>query len=179
VINLYNDHPRFIFTGSGPGTFSSRAWQTFARVNSASQSNVQGRYVSALTGGGAYHTDVSDKYVVPLETAPVVGGSRAVTSPFSSYLSLLGEVGVIGFAAMVGIYLAASGGAVRMTFRRIRTAEPGDPLPALLIACSAGFLVLLQMGFLDNWLEVTRITFPVWMLFGATSKELLKAEVVR
>jgi hypothetical protein len=170
VINLYGDNPRFIFTGSGPGTFSSRAWQTFAKANSTSQSNVQGRYVAAL-GGSGYHTDVSEKYVVPLERAPVIGGSHALTSPFSSYVSLLAEVGVFGFIVIVGIYLVATSRAIGMTVRSIKTAPPGDPLPALLTACAAGFVVLLQMGFLENWLEVTRLTFIVWMLFGATSKE--------
>jgi transcriptional regulator with XRE-family HTH domain len=172
VVNLYDDNPRFIFTGTGPGTFSSRAWQTFANVNSTSRSNVQGRYITAISGGGAYHTDVSDKYVVPLERAPAISGTRALTSPFSSYVSLLAEVGVVGFAAMVGIYLAATGYAIRMAVRRVKTAKPGDPLPALMIAAAAGFFILLQMGFLDNWLEVTRVTFVVWMLLGVASKEL-------
>jgi transcriptional regulator with XRE-family HTH domain len=170
VINLYSDNPRFIFTGSGPGTFSSRAWQTFAKASSTSRSNVQGRYVG-LIGGSGYQTDVSEKYVVPLERGPVVGGSHAVTSPFSSYVSLLAEVGVIGFVVIVSIYLVAAGRAIGMTVRAMSSAPSGDPRPALLIACATGFVVLLQMGFLENWLEVTRVTFIVWMLFGVTSKE--------
>ena len=30
VERLYNDEPQYIVTGTGPGTFSSRGWQTFA-----------------------------------------------------------------------------------------------------------------------------------------------------
>ena len=172
VVHLFNDHPRFLFTGTGPGTFSSRAWQTFANANSKSRSNVQGGYVRAITGGRAYSTDVSEKYVAPLEAGPVIGGSRAVTAPFSSYTSLVAEVGLIGFFLMAGVYIAATGRSIRLAQRSIRGARPGDPVPALLVACAAGFVVLLQMGFLDNWLEVTRVTFLVWMLFGAMSKEL-------
>jgi hypothetical protein len=172
VLSLYSDHPAFILTGSGPGTFSSRAWQTFASANSKSGSNVQGRYVKALTGGRVYHTDVSDKYVAPLQSGPAIGGSKAVTSPFSSYTSLLAEVGVGGFLLIVGIYLAATGRAIRMALRTLGSAVPGDPLPALLLSCAVAFLVLLQMGLLENWLEVTRVTFPTWMLLGVTSKEL-------
>jgi hypothetical protein len=178
VINLYDDHPRFILTGTGPGTFSSRAWQTFANASSRSQSNVQGAYVNVVGGGGTYHTDVSDKYVAPLETGPVVGGSRAVTSPFFSYVSLLGEVGVVGFLLLTGIYVVAAGQTIKMTRRAINSRKPADPLPALLLACSAGFVVLLQMGFLENWLEVTRVTFLVWMLLGVTSKELRQRDAV-
>ena len=172
IINLYNDRPSFILTGTGPGTFSSRAWQTFSGATSKSKSNVQGAYVNTLTGGRVYHTDVSDKYVAPLAERPAIGGSRALTSPFSSYVSLLAEVGVAGFLLLVGVYVAATGRVIKMAFRTVQRAGPGDSLPGLVLACAVGFFVLLQMGFLENWLEVTRITFPVWMLLGVTSKEL-------
>jgi hypothetical protein len=171
VLSLYSDKPLAILTGSGPGTFSSRAWQTFAVANSKSASNVQGTYVKAITGGRTYHTDVSDKYVAPLQHRAVIGGSGAVTSPFSSYVSLLAEVGLPGFLLLIGIYVAATGRAIKMTFRRLGRAAAGVPLPALALSCAIGFLVLLQMAFLENWLEVTRITFPVWTLFGVTMKE--------
>jgi hypothetical protein len=170
VVHLYNDHPRFMLTGTGPGTFSSRAWQTFAKAESKSKSNVQGRYVRALTGGAVYHTDVADKYVVPLE-AGTVEGSAALTSPFSSYVSLLAEVGIAGFVLVVGVYLVATACAVRLTSQILGSSAAGGPLPALCMACAIGFFVLLQMGFLENWLEVTRVTFVVWMLFAVITKE--------
>ena len=172
VLRLYSDEPRFMLTGTGPGTFSSRAWQTFARADSDSRSNVQGRYVLALTGGESYHTDVADKYVVPeLTSGRVIGGSRAVTSPISSYSSLLAEVGVFGFVVIVAVYLTATARSIRMTLLAIRRGRPGDSLPSLLLACSVAFVVLLQMGLLQNWLEVARVTFVAWALLGVTSKE--------
>ena len=172
VLRLYSDEPRFMLTGTGPGTFSSRAWQTFARADSDSRSNVQGRYVSAVTGGEGYHTDVADKYVVPeLSSGRVIGGSRAVTSPISSYSSLLAEVGVFGFLLIVAVYLTATARSIRMTLVAIRRRRPGDSLPSLLLACSVAFVVLLQMGLLQNWLEVARVTFIAWALLGVTSKE--------
>jgi transcriptional regulator with XRE-family HTH domain len=177
VMRLYTDHPAFALTGTGPGTFSSRAWQTFARANSKSRSNVQGRYVRVLTGASAYHTDVSDKYVAPVaRAAPVIGGSRAVTSPFSSYISLLAEVGTIGFLLIVGVYVAATARSTKEAVRTSSRADPEDPLTALVLASATGFFVLLQMGLLENWLEVTRVTFIVWMLFGVVTKELKARE---
>jgi transcriptional regulator with XRE-family HTH domain len=173
VLHLYTDHPSFVLTGSGPGTFSSRGWETFANVKSRSASNVQGRYVSALTGGSVYHTDVSDKYVLTeyRKQAPIQG-SRQLNSPFFEYLSLLAEVGVPGFLAIVLIYVGATAKALRQAARQIRRARPNDPLPALLVACAVAFTALLQMGFLANWLEVTRVTFICWALFAITQKEL-------
>lgn len=172
VERLYSDHPEYVVTGSGPGTFSSRAWQTFANAGSTSQSNVQGAYVQTLTGG-IYQTDVSQKYVTSqAQSRPVIQGSYALSSPFSSYFSLAAEVGMLGLALMAGLYVAA----FLRTFHRARSevanARRDDPLPALALATTIAFLTLLQMGVLDNWFEVTRVTFIAWTMFAVVSKEL-------
>jgi transcriptional regulator with XRE-family HTH domain len=173
VLRLYSDHPTYVLTGSGPGTYSSRAWETFANIKSSSRSNVQGTYVSALTGGKAYRSDVADKYVLPaFRGAAVIQGSHQLSSPFFDYVSLLAEVGMVGFFAIVALYVAVAVRVVRQTARVIRRAAPGDPLPALFVACSVAFTVLLQMGFLENWLEVTRLTFVSWALLAVAQKEL-------
>jgi hypothetical protein len=173
VINLYSDDPTAIITGTGPGTFSSRAWQTFASIGSTSRSNVQGPYVSKLTGGVAYHTDVSDRYVLPqLQTGAVIQGSHALTSPFSSYLSLMAEVGLFGFFLITSLYVGAAAHAVRMTRKIVRDPGAAGPLPGILLGCTVAFTVLLQMGFLENWLEVARVTFLAWMILAVASKEV-------
>jgi hypothetical protein len=173
VLKLYADKPLSIAIGTGPGTFSSRAWQTFAQAGSTSESNVQGKYVLALTGGKIYHTDVSDKYVLPeYQHGAVVEGSRQLSSPFATYFSLPAEVGVPGLILILMIYLRALGRAGRMARSSLQIARPGDPLPALLIACTTAFVVLLQMGLLSgNWLEVTRITFFSWALLAVCTRE--------
>jgi len=172
VAGLYRDYPLAIAVGSGPGTFSSRAWQTFANADSTSTSNVQGAYAQRLTGG-AYETDVSKKYVAPQrQEGAVIEGSRALSSPHSSYLGLAAEVGLLGLALVVGVYLAALLRSFRIARREIADAIFGDPVPALALATTIGFLTLLQMGFLENWLEVTRITFIVWAIFAVVTKEI-------
>lgn len=177
VVSLFTDDPRFIVTGTGPGTFSSRAWQTFASSQSTSSSNVQGAYATALTGGAAYHTDVSDKYVLPqLQGASAVQGSDALSSPYSSYLSVMAELGLFGFIVITGVYLGAIARALRASSESLRQRETGDPLPALAVAASVAFAVLVQMGLLGNWLEVTRLTFLSWMLLAVVEKELYGRE---
>jgi transcriptional regulator with XRE-family HTH domain len=172
VVDLYGDKPLSIAIGTGPGTFSSRAWQTFALAGSR-KANVQAGYVKLLNGGGTYSTDVSEKYVTPrLTKAHVVLGSHALTSPFSSYLSLAAEVGLLGLFLIAGVYLAATGRAIRNTQTALTESVPGDPLPALAVASVVAFTVLLQMGLLANWFEVTRVTFIAWILLAVTSKEL-------
>jgi DNA-binding XRE family transcriptional regulator len=173
VFRLYGDIPLTIAAGSGPGTYSSRAWQTFAKAGSESQSNVAGSYATRLVQGETYTTDVSEKYVIrQIRRGRVVEGSHAITSPYSSYAALLAEVGVVGFALIVAIYVAALGRAWRMA--RVTLASPvqGDPLPALALATVVAFVTLLQMGLLESWLEVTRITFVVWALLAVVTKEI-------
>jgi hypothetical protein len=173
VGTLFSDNPRFIVTGSGPGTFSSRGWQTFANAGSESRSNVQGRYVRLLGTNEPYSTDVSERYIQSRQqTRLVIEGSGAVTSPFSSYTSLMAEVGVLGFLCILGLYIAATLRALSMARDGIRRAQTNDPLPAILVATSVAFVLLLQMAVLENWLEVTRVTFIAWALLAIGSKEL-------
>jgi transcriptional regulator with XRE-family HTH domain len=169
---LFSDTPRFMLTGTGPGTYSSRAWGTFENANSTSHSNAVGSYVLALTGGQIYDTDVSRKYLPnPHLTQDTVSGSYAVTSPFSSYVSIPAEVGIFGllsYLAIYGVALVSGAGRVMRLGKRV---VPGDPLPALMLAPVVGLFVLLQLGVLQNWLEVTRITFLAWGLLAIANKE--------
>jgi len=173
LVSLYSDKPEAIVFGTGPGTFSSRAWATFAFAQSTSSSNVQGSYVKFLGGGKKYSTDVSDKYVLKqYHGAAVVQGSKALSSPFSSYLSLMAEVGMLGFFLLAGLYVAATARAIQLARWALRAPARGDPLPALLIAAAVAFTVLVQMALLDNWLEVTRVTFVAWILLAVGAKEV-------
>ena len=173
VFDMYSDLPATIAIGSGPGTYSSRAWQTFAQADSVSRANVVGGYATSLTGGRVYTTDVSEKYVNPqMKSGRIEQGSRAISSPFSSYASLMAEVGLIGAALIVMMYLKALPRAFRMARLSIRTRGTGDPLPALLIATFVALLTIVQMALLENWFEVTRITFIVWIMFAVCCREL-------
>jgi DNA-binding XRE family transcriptional regulator len=174
LLQLYSDRPEFIPIGTGPGTYSSRAWRTFADVGDpASAEGAEQPYASALMGGRAYHTDVSDKYVLPrIRNTQALLGSKVATAPFSSYTSLLAEVGLLGFTSMLIIYVLGFAHATRLALSTMRRARPGDSLPALALAGAISFLVLLQMGFLDNWLEVARVTVPTWILLGVVTKEV-------
>ena len=173
VWRLYGDLPATIVIGAGPGTYSSRAWQTFANAGSTSRSNVAGSYVGGFTGGRSYATDVSTTYVLPqIKQGRIVEGSHAVSNPYSSYTSLLAEVGILGFALMTAAYFRAFGRAWRLARRAIAAAHRDDPLPAVALATVVAFLTLLQMAVLENWLEVSRLTFIAWALLAISAKEL-------
>lgn len=171
IETMFAEHPSYTVTGTGPGTFSSRAWRTFAVVVD-SETDVASGYAQKLTGGRPYQTDVSDRYLVPaLRDADLISGSHAVTSPYSEYSALLAEVGVPGFLLITGLYVWAFLASLRITRRSLKTAKQGDPLPGLACASLVAFFALLQMGILGNWLEVTRITFITWIIFAVVMKE--------
>lgn len=172
VLEVYQRDPRHVLVGTGPGTYSSRAWYTFAFFNSSSESNVAGEYVSSLTGGVVYRTDVSDEFVLPQARGQLtVLGSHALTHPFSSYLALAAEVGVLGLVVVIGMYLVAMKRSFRIARGAIQNFVSGDSLPALSIAAVIAPLTLLQMAVLDNWLEVTRVAVPTWMLIAIVQSE--------
>jgi transcriptional regulator with XRE-family HTH domain len=177
VGRLYGDNPRYIVTGTGPGTYSSRAWQTFGLLDSSSQASVAGSYAGRLVHGGEYHTDVSDKYIYPrAQHGEIVQGSRALTTPYSDYSSLMAEVGVLGLVTMLFLYGRALAHAGRMTLTFRRTSLPADPVPAIALAAMVALFVLLQMGILQSWLEVSRIAFPTWIMLAVASKEFRARE---
>jgi hypothetical protein len=173
AMELASDEPRSLVVGTGPGTFSSRAWQTFANTYTPrTLVDPVARAVTSLSGAQNYGTDVSDRYTLPkLLYADSVLGSKSINFPFSSYSSLMAEVGVVGLLAMLWIYFGALARSTRMTLSSIRHARRNDPLPPLLLAAAIGLLVLLQMALFGNWLEVLRLTAPTWMLLAVGTKE--------
>jgi DNA-binding XRE family transcriptional regulator len=171
VATLFGEKPGYIVLGTGPGTFSSRAWRTFARPDTRDVDPAS-RVASALSGGRRYETDVSRRYTLAsYRSNRAILGSSALTSPFSSYTSLLAEVGFLGFILMIGCYVFALVQAGRMALISMRASTRGDPLPAILLATTVAFFVLLQMAALDNWLEVARVTIPAWILLAVGTRE--------
>jgi transcriptional regulator with XRE-family HTH domain len=173
VFRLYADIPTAVVVGTGPGTYSSRAWHTFARSSSTSRSNVAGFYARTLRGETPYRTDVAEKYILPqIDYGRIVEGSRAISQPYSSYTAVLAELGVGGLVLLAAVYLGALRRSWRLARRALARPRAGDPLPALLVATVVAFLTIVQMALLDNWLEVARVTFFAWPLLAVCAKEM-------
>jgi hypothetical protein len=169
IWRLYGDNPRYVLTGSGPGTYSSRAWEVFAS-DSQLQTSSAGVLASKLLGGRPYSTDVSEKYVVP-RLSKVVSGSHAITNPRATWPSLFAEVGVPGAMMIMVLYALLLVAVLRRVLVCLRTRRSGDPVPALLLAGGTAIFVLLQMGSLQNWLEVARVTFLAAAIVAVAIKE--------
>jgi transcriptional regulator with XRE-family HTH domain len=172
VANLYGDNARFVLTGSGPGTFSSRAFRTFSVLDNPKHTTA-GSLAYDFVGGEPYRTDVSERYTVPrVREEKVIGGSLQLTQPYASYTAVAAETGMPGLLLIVALYLLGFSWAFRMVQRAIGEQRVSDPVVPVALAAAVVFFVLLQLGALENWLEATRITFFGWALLAITAKEL-------
>jgi hypothetical protein len=160
VGRLYRDSPIAAFVGVGPGSFSSRAFQTFTRVvlDPDSPTHVVYGYISP-TPPGAF----AEKYVVPqVFKSEVLFGSGTIDGPFNSYVALLAEVGIVGFALYAVIYCRIFRKVIAATREAWR--KRNHELYAISLAAICGLLILFEMAFLDNWLETSRVTIPLWLV---------------
>lgn len=142
--------------GLGPGTMTSRAFRTFADLpNRGTGSDVTFSLIPPT-----YRNRYSDQYVVPLVSMSNWQlSSGTVEWPFTSYVSLFLESGLIGFAGIIGVY--------GVTWLRLlqlgRTAHRKETRAAA-IGGAVGLATLLAAAVLDNWLEQTRVATLAWAL---------------
>jgi DNA-binding XRE family transcriptional regulator len=167
IPKIYTDQPSAVVLGAGPGTVSSRAWSTYYK---ASNRDSLGVSLPFLLSG--HQTDYAQKYTIPhQDDTGAIEGSFIIANPFASYYALLEEVGILGFLLMVFIYGRALLDCARISLTSLRHASDGDALPGLALAATIGFFVIIQMAILENWWEVTRLTFLLWMIFAIVTKE--------
>jgi hypothetical protein len=161
VVTMYGDLPQAVLVGSGPATFSSRAYQTFSNKPRPEKEAIGA--LAVRLGGGQYTTDVSRRYIASIPFKPIQGGTTA-SSPWSSFTTLAAEVGPIGLVVYLWAYLMA----LVFSYRRLRAGpREGDYLgPRLAFVCFGGLLLLLVQALFDNWLETTRVAIPLWLLVG-------------
>jgi hypothetical protein len=160
IPRLYWDSPVATLIGVGPGSFSSRAFLTFteASPDPDAPTNVTHGYIAPVKPGV-----FAEKYVMPLVfKSQVLFGSWTIDGPFNSYVSLLAEVGLIGFGSYFVVYYKVFKKAL-ITVREAGC-HRNPELFAVSVAAICGLLTLAQMAFLDNWAEVSRVTIPLWLL---------------
>jgi len=165
VPSLWMDRPWALAIGVGPGTFSSRAFRTFADLPYRGG----GDDVSYGLLGATYRTRLADEFVVPILEKPEWQlGSGTADGPFTSYVSLAAESGLLGLAAISAIYLSTWHRLVR--FARV-TPDPDRRAVALL--GSVALLLLLAASLLDNYLEQTRSATLAWFLVAMGWRSML------
>lgn len=166
TIVMFGEHPTAILFGSGPGTYVSRANYTFT-MELKVQSKGVGPIITKIFGDHDYSTDVYMSYIEPLLSLDALFGSVQINNPNSSLLAVTAETGLIGLAIMIAIY-----GTVVVRSRRYLHYAMTRRDPVLMPLASAlmiGVVYLCLISPLDNYLEIARVTLPVWLLFWTVS----------
>lgn len=172
------ENPWILLVGVGPGNYISRAYYTFAVELSSAE--LKGKGVGSVVQQffgvtKPWATEFSEQYLgrLPREIA---FGSYIFANPYSSYLAPIAEVGLLGAVAVFGLY----GYMIRRSFQLVRLSRLSAP-EALPLAAAAlgGSVYLFGLGFVDNWWEVTRLVFPLWLLFWTAKAAVRAAEQER
>jgi hypothetical protein len=152
---LVSDQPQILLVGTGPGTMLSRGFRVFSVYGEREMVN---QLLEDRLGIEPYLSDVAETYILPITAREFYAfGSQTTTDPWISHLAVLTELGLGGFLVVMLMYWRA----LRVSLRP----KDGSALHLgrwLFIA----IIVLLQLAFLGEWLEVTRLTIPIWLVLG-------------
>ncbi|MEO5930595.1 MAG: hypothetical protein ABIR47_11735 [Candidatus Kapaibacterium sp.] len=166
TVSMYGDYPLTVVFGCGPGTYVSRANYTFTVDLQDTRKGV-GSIVTTVFGDKNYLTDVHMKYIYPLSQLESKFGSVQINNPNSSILASAAETGLPGLFIMVSIYSIVIVHSLR--YLRYAKAMQDSLLLPLASALFIGATYLVLISPLDNYLEIARVTLPVWLLFWTVS----------
>lgn len=148
------DHPLSLILGTGPGTFSSRAFMTFG-MNWQSQANVTATMIKS-----SYYSPIAVQYLLPKFS--VYLGSATIAQPTSSYTSYVAEVGIIAAMLYFSIYI--------FIYKELVKIYKDSRLPfvsSLALGTSCGIILLFYMALFGDWFAVSRVTLFLWSIIAA------------
>jgi len=181
IFRSHSNHIWMFLVGSGLGTFYSRAsTQYFGTIDDyygipdeyySDHYNVSPKKnyrESDSMGGVIKQAENFEPYFKQfyIDRKIFLVYSGTADSPYSSYVSLLGETGIIGFLIYIGFYIYIL---KRLKYYLIK--HFGNPNIFPLIAASFGFLIyLIIMSFYNFWLETGRLTTILWSMIAMVVK---------
>jgi len=170
VLESYEIYPHTIVTGSGPATFYSRSsWQfyyiddilfynadkTYDKKGSYRTSNSMGGIISKLDIKPYYYKFFSRKKIYNI-------GSGQVDLPFSSYVALLGETGIVGTFLYLSIYIISFKKLIICLTKYNNDAE----IYPFIVSTIGLFLYLCSVSIYNNWMETGRIATILWSMIA-------------
>lgn len=153
---IWYEHPAAILIGVGPGSFNSRAFRSIAIVPSGAK---EGTDVAAAIVDPFYRSVLSDQYIIPyfIRGRFLLSGTNT-DGPFTSYVSVPVEIGLLGAVGVFGIYAVVALSLIE-SLKKTKSAR----LRVLASWALINLLMLLGIAMVDNYLETTRYTILVWL----------------
>jgi len=183
VIDAYWNHPHMILFGSGLGTFYSRAaWQFMPPSIQDIYSQAPEPTKQALSESNSMQGVITPiTYIEPFyrqfyrerKIFPIFSGTADL--PCSTYVSLLGETGVIATL----IYLSFYWGTLKHLRELLRTFGNDAFMFPFAVAAMGFFIYLMLMGTYNFWLEDARLGTILWSMIAMVFKyaELKHGEI--
>lgn len=180
VTKAYRRYPHMTLTGSGLGTFYGRAsfqYFPFHILETMENSPVAGYSESTLAAAGGASASMSGvidqavgitafyKQFFDYEKIFSVGSGTA-DFPTSSYISLMGETGLIGTFLYISFYLVGLRKA-RATLRDCAQDANFFPFAA---ATYGSLIYLMFMGGYNFWLDCGRVNTIVWTMLALSTR---------
>jgi hypothetical protein len=162
IIAMWSDYPQTFVIGAGPGNFMSRANYTFTNELLAQGKGVAVILENMFNIKYPRYGDLHSKYILNSIKTESVFGTWQLSSPYTSYLAAISEIGIFGGVAVVVLYFFL----ILKSFKYIKDLKKSNPVYIPLgIALIGGTTYLFGLAFLDNYWEMARVTLPVWLLF--------------
>ena len=176
VVELYKERPVSIAVGAGPATFYSRSsrqfyfkyWQSSYMYSNPWDLSETANYRQSNSMGGLMQAVAREPYYGRFSKNQKIYsiGSATVDEPFSSFVALLGETGLLGFGLYLWIYwvVFSALGALLLKYRQ-------DQMILPLLAATLGFMTyLLLNATYQTWLETGRMTTILWAMVAVCFK---------
>jgi hypothetical protein len=147
--------------GYGPGAFASRAASSRATGALFKEEAKLPAFIPPFTPP-AYGGTVSGLYTASI-VATIGTRSDVLTSPFSSFVGIVAEYGILG-TLVVGWFLVSL---VRIGVRRWREMDAGDGWRAVGATLAFGVLLLAVLSCFDSYFEQPVVVTPIatlWLL---------------
>jgi len=148
-----NEGLRVILFGFGPGGYASRASWLLSGSYLENQSYIP---VVPSDPWEAYLQDLWNPTIV----RQFVWRQGVANQPFSTWLSILGEFGIVGLGLFIWLLTR-----VLIRYHRAAANHPNDPTAKISIM----IILLMAFSFLfDNWLEYPRLMMPIELFLTLT-----------
>lgn len=161
---MWIDEPLTFVFGAGPGNFMSRANYTFTSELSRSDKGVSLIIKDIFGIQYPKYSDLHNKYIRNSIKSESIFGTWQLANPYTSYLSAIAEIGIIGGISIIILYLYL----IKKSFEFFKIIKNNKQkyIP-LSISLIGGTIYLFGLAFLENYWEIARVTLPVWLLFWA------------
>lgn len=177
TIQMFADYPYVALFGVGPGGFLSRANYTFS-VELKSSFYAQKGVANIIRTTFGISEPYTNQFIRRYKDTIFGGafyGTFQLSNPQASYLSLITEVGLVGGIFFLSLYFYI----FKRAFYYHKVIKDLAPeYISLSVALVGSVTYLLGLAVLDNYLEMARVTLPVWLLFWtvANKADILVAE---